>query len=147
MSQTLRGAAFTAALDAANARPLARRAVRNGMDVQGAAWHATMGVMAFHAVGAVIILWFLVGFPVWLTALSYQPPLVRMLVLALIVSDFLTAGLFCIGTSIWAWSNPDKLTNWKYWVSRPAILLTQLVLFLPVHFILVIGFRIVFVGL
>ena len=59
--------AFKVVVNGLMARPLARRNVRLGMPVQDAAWHATMSVMLYNAIGFIVILWCIGGLPLVLT--------------------------------------------------------------------------------
>ncbi len=135
MTQTVQSAAVQTALNVMQARPLARRAVRNGMPAREAAWHAAMGVMLFNAVGVVVIWYLLTGAPIlWLLVAGLGDGPVLFVARGIVAAtDLALVATIVVGSCLWALNDPAKLTGWRRALSRPMLLLGLMVAYLPVQ--------------
>ncbi len=144
MTQTMQSAAVQTVINVLQARPLARRAVRNGMPAREASWHAAMSVMLFNAVGAVVIWYMLTGLPIlWLlvSGLADGPALfvARGLVAGI---DVAVVAVIVVGSCLWALNDPAKLTGWRRALSRPLLLLSLMLAYLPLQLVLIVGAKV-----
>lgn len=140
MTQTMQSAAVQTALNVFQARPLARRAVRNGMPAREAAWHAAMSVMLFNAVGAVVIWYGLTGLPVlWLLVSGLADGPVLLVARGLVAGiDLAMTAAIVVGSCLWALNNPARLTGWRRALSRPLVILSLMLAYLPVQLVLLV---------
>ena len=147
MTQTMQSAAVQTAINVLQARPLARRAVRNGMPAREAAWHAAMGVMLFNAIGVVVIWWLLTGLPVlWLLVSGLADgPALFVARAAVAGTDLAMVAAIAVGGSLWALNNPARLTSWRRTLAQPLLILGLMLAYLPMQLVL-LGLAKVLVG-
>ncbi len=147
MTQTMQSAAVQTAINVFQARPLARRAVRNGMPAREAAWHAAMGVMLFNAIGVVVIWWLLTGLPVlWLLVSGLADgPALFVARAAVAGTDLAMVAAIAVGGSLWALNNPARLTSWRRTLAQPLLILGLMLAYLPMQLVL-LGLAKVLVG-
>ena len=121
-----RAAAFRIALAVVRSRPLARRNVRQGMDVRQASWHAVQGVAMFNAIGMVVIWWCLTCVPLMVTVFDDRGVIVNLARLWIIAGDSFFCWGFAVAGALWAQNNPALLTGWRRTITRPIILVALL---------------------
>ena len=145
MTQTVQSAAVQTALNVCQARPLARRAVRQGMPAQEAAWHAAMGVLLFNAVGAMLIIWALTGLPVlWLLVSGlFDSPLLTTVRFSIALMDTVLIAAIVVGSATWALNNPARLAGWRHQLARPLLVLGLMAGYLPCHIIAILAAKMV----